>query len=214
MGKRPSSKYLSTCIVAVLLVGLVATVTFADAVAPAAALAIRVDCSAPKVVVGHKVEVEIRVTNPSKETVLAYNPLLNRLLWGQQVTLAILAPDGTKIGDLLHRDGGSMKFATRSDWITIPPGGFVKSTFTFRGGTVRGTEFIGQNPLPPGKYFLQAWLHESALTPPPIGTQGVGDDELDILGSMTYRDWMFSFPGEIIAKSEKVELLLLPRTGD
>jgi hypothetical protein len=211
---RANSEYRLPSIVAAMLMGCIATVTFAEEVAPTAPLAVRVECSTPKVVIGRKVDLEIRLSNASQKTVLAYNPLLSRLLWGQCVTLAILSPDGAQIGDLMHWDGGSIKSTSRSDWVAIPPGGFVKSTFSFRAGAVRGTFFTGQNPLPPGKYTLQAWLHERAVTPPPIGTKGVGDDELEILGHLTYRDWMLDLPEEVIARSEKVEIELLPRTGD
>jgi hypothetical protein len=155
------------------------------------------------------------MSNQSDKTIEVFDPLLDRLLARHAMSLLIIAPDGTTIGDLLANGGrgGSMRLPEKEDWIRIPPRGIVSTKCSFVAGDVPNIDHIEPEPLPPGRYFLEFCVHDRALSGLPAGfTESTSGKEALKLPS--YEQWQIAFPGQEIGKSKRIELQLVPRTGD
>jgi hypothetical protein len=160
--------------------------------------------SSTRIIVGRKAEIEIRFVNQSDETLDVFDPTFSGFIsgWSRGASvLAILDRDGNYIGDLLHRPSGSSDAPRKRNWVSLPPGGIIASKYRFTAGIVLGTQHwhLG-NLLSPDKYFLELRVHERVLSSPWDGPN--------------IRDWNRDFPGAEICRSQRVELELLPRTGD
>jgi hypothetical protein len=185
----------------------------------------------PKVIVGRQAQLELRFVNVSGKTIDVSAPILSGR--DRASSLAIIAEDGTLIGDLFATPANSLE----AGWIALPPGGLLSRKFEFNAGFVWDTQYWNtDNLLPPGKYFLEWRIHHPLISGRPwdllSGTKrqianermraGVLPGDLDMLAkdfqsrlSPLSRDqWRSTLPGPIICRSNRVELEILPRTGD
>jgi hypothetical protein len=170
---------------------------------------------AARVVFGRRTDVEIRFTNQSTKHLQTYDLYLNGLLRKQAVALVLLAPDGTRIGDLLARGPGprSMIQARDADWICLPPGGTIAQKFGFVAGRVIPDGDYLAADLRPGKYFLELRVHDRVLSSPPKNLPDAPVIE-NLDRWPEFAAWQGGFPGPEICRSNRVELEILPRTGD
>jgi hypothetical protein len=169
--------------------------------------------------VGRREEFEIRMVNRSDRTIEIFNPFLNGLLAPTRaLSLPILTRDGVEIGDVMTRSlpGSSRPPLDTSDWLDLPAGGFTSLKRPFLVGAVPGTDFDGSvDLLPAGQYFLELRAHAPLISGcPPVIKNPQGESIDDVINSPAYREWRFSFPGPEICRSNRVELEILPRTGD
>lgn len=160
------------------------------------------------VAAGERAMVEVRFVNRSNKQIDVFNPKLNPLLspWSRATVLAILRDDGTYVGDLLYRTGGSSTPPTRLDWQKLEPGEAITTSFTFWAGIVPNTTYFHTgNLLPPGKYFLEIRVHDRVLSRPPLFvTESI--ELRSNLNHPTYSNWMLGFPGQEICRSNRVAL--------
>jgi hypothetical protein len=165
---------------------------------------------------GGEVVVEITLMNQSDRFLELYNPFFDRLLMARQraAELAISRDDGSNIGDLFTFRGGSALAGPRKmDWIRVPPAGRIGTSFKFLAGSVPGTEYFVGRELPTGRYFVDLRIREPVITGPPLAVTQI-EDPLEAMRHSTYLQWLQSFPGREICRSNRVELEILPRTGD
>jgi hypothetical protein len=170
----------------------------------------------PKAVAGSQIKVEIRMTNRSSDAVDVFNPTLNPFLrMRQAVSLEISDSGGNAIGDLLTPGRGSTQDPIRQDWFLLSPGGTVSIERTFRLGSVPGTRFRMGNWLPPGKYYLQLNGRPPLISglPEPINDRDFNSSAAS-WGRGLSTEWVRSFQDPAICHSRRVELEILPRTGD
>jgi hypothetical protein len=185
---------------------------------------------------GREAEVQLRVVNRSSRFVEIYDPMLEPLLGRPPVTLALLTEDRAYLGDLLLRREGSSRGRGAADWLVFPPGGFVSTSLKFEAGYMPTLE--GRLELKPGAYVLEARMFSHGVTGRPwdfarveqaaavkLLKQAFGadaevktqyDDEAasSTPKGLSYEEWQRSFPGPEICRSNRVELEILPRTGD
>jgi hypothetical protein len=143
-------------------------------------------------------EIRIRFVNCSDETIDVFNPFLSGHLSGwSRGAIAVAASDrnGTFIKDLLDGDGGSSYTPTSNDWVLMPLGGMITSRRRIKAGLS-----TGGFEASPGTYHLQVEAHGRILSPA-RNVSGLAE-------------WMIGFPGPEICRSNRVELEILPRTGD
>jgi hypothetical protein len=164
---------------------------------------------------GLQTEVRIRFTNQSDKIIDVFNPLLDSRLFvvPNAVELALLNAAEKHIGNYTDVEVGSNRSPRRSDWVRFPPGGTISSNFRYRPDYVPLSEFARPDGLPAGKYLLELRGHEALVSPPPDIINHT-DDATQIARHATYLDWRRSFPGPVICRSNRVELEILPRTGD
>jgi hypothetical protein len=186
----------------------------------------------------HLTETRIGMANRSDKTIEVYNPTLNGFFWPHRaLSLAILRGDGTYVGDLLMRSEGSSEWLSRDVWVRIPPGGIVSTRFSFRASQVPRPTAGASDEIPPGRYLLELRAYGNLVSGRPDMSEiesgmrarlsrGLGGDpskvkllfddgdEGDSLDRPSFRDWELNFPGPEICRSNRVELEILPRTGD
>jgi hypothetical protein len=182
----------------------------------------------PKAKVGRWAEVELRLVNLSDKTIDLYSPV--RTGRERASSLAILSEDGTLIGDLFAAGVGSAE----GGWSELPPGGLRSTKFRFSAGLVWDTPFWNtDNMLPPGKYVLEWRIHNHLVSGLPVdlerGRQNAISYQRKLAGlpsvdqqpgsdnrfaRMTLDEWKATLPGLEICRSNRVELEILPRTGD
>jgi hypothetical protein len=176
-------------------------------------------------------DINIRMVNQSDKIIDVYNPQLSRRLWPQQaVAVAVLDGEGTYLGDLLHQTSGSSVLPWRTHWLKLPPGGMVSSRFAFRAGKFSDAT----DDLMPGTYFLElrAFGHLISGHPDFAGQEsrlrelvasawnsqpaqkGTADEVEASDARVSYSQWEQTFPGTPLCKSNRVKLVILPRTGD
>jgi len=197
---------------------------------------LRLDDASP--VIGRDVKGEVRLVNRSDTILEVYNPFLDDTLQdlNRAIVLDFSTFDGRHIGNLLRVDHTSFKGLTPRHWVTIPPGGVTSRTFTFRAGQVPRTAFQVGSELPPGKYNLEARAFGQVVSGRPSGIvraqlgvlserarkslqTAIADAERQDAadraeGRITIEEWERTFPGPEICRSNRVELEILPRTGD
>lgn len=167
-----------------------------------------------RIKLGRQAQLEVKFVNRSKQSVELYNPQLSGLLSSQRAAfIDCIAADGTLIGDLLVEQSGSSRPPSRADWARLPPGGFFTSRVVFRAGSVPGTEFDGARELTPGRYSLQLRLNDAISAGCPQAIKGSADG-ITASGLPGYSDWVRSFPGKEVWRSDPVEIEFQPRTGD
>ena len=121
----------------------------------------------------------------------------------------------------------------------MPGGAFVSQPFEFRIGTVDGfAHWHGGNMLPPGKYFLELRVYDHILirpwnlervmrlyaeadmkafgesVDPAFHDRPLPPDEPKEPVGLSYDQWRRTLPGPEICRSNRVELEILPPTGD
>jgi len=159
-----------------------------------------------------KTEVEVRMANRGDKTINVFNPQLIPIVEQRAVTLALLTTDGKEISDLLARVDGSWASAAKWNWVKMPPGGTVSSKAAFWAGATN-SQFAAS--FPPGSYLLELTVNSPALSGAPIAVSDSRDkDGSADLRHPSWPEWLRSFPGEVICRSNRVELEILPRTGD
>jgi hypothetical protein len=168
-----------------------------------------------RVTVGRQAEIEVRMVNQSDKTIDVFNPLLHPWFFSHHsaVDLAILRFDETYLGNLLDLEFGSSRTPTKRSWVKMPQGGTISSKFRFRAGTIPQTDFRGDDLLPAGKYLLELRAREPILSSPPAILLHSNVSK-EILPHPTFLEWQRTFPGPEISRSKRVELEILPRTGD
>jgi hypothetical protein len=191
-------------------------------------------------VFGRPTEVEIRMTNASDQTLEVYDPSLNGLLWGRRaVVLEVLDSEGNDLGNLLLRNfGGSAMSPGKRDWVSLEPGKIASGQFRFLAGKVPNVEGGVADDLPPGKYFLELRVHRHVISGRPdlsgieamlrkAGARAAANGGFkvppDLLEAepeknpkprISYEEWERTLPGPEILRSKRIELEILPRTGD
>jgi hypothetical protein len=176
---------------------------------------LHLDIKNAAVIAGRDVEMTIRETNRTNEPIEVFDPFVDHLFaMPRALELTMSTSDGVELGDLfIPRDSRRVVAASPRHWMTMPPGATLGRTFTYQCGSVPGTVFGIATVLPPGKYFLQLRAYESFLSGPPIvllNPNDVGKEWND----PAYVEWRRTFPGLEICRSNRVELEILPRTGD
>jgi hypothetical protein len=187
----------------------------------------------PKPTVGRETTISFTLVNQSSRTIEVFAPYFNGLgPFSHAIELVLLTPDGNDIGDLWKLRGGSTTGPLPSHWLTIPSGGITSSDFTFPAGLVPNTRYVVNNELPSGKYLLELRIHEHVISRRPSGIERAirasmsprsrarldeiapefGKD--DVPGRTAIEEWQRTFPGPEICRSNRVELEILPRTGD
>jgi len=165
-----------------------------------------------KVIVGRTVRLEIRFTNNSGDAIEIYNPGFNPLLYSRRAAAMTLMDRGENyLTDMLDRDRGSCTSPGPSDWRRVAAGGTTSSVFQFRAGRAPGLDFRPGESLPPGTYFLELVVYNRCVSENPFR---VGADLRDVEDPVKMAKWEFGFPGPEICRSNRVELEILPRTGD
>jgi hypothetical protein len=187
--------------------------------------------------VGRVAELEMTFTNTSPAPVDVFDPKLDELLWTKRaISLTICDENGAYLGDLLHKREGSSSSPSAEDWTTLKPGAKVKTVFRFKAGLLRSSETAVPVELGPGTYYIRAEAYNHLVSGRPDLTElelaqkkaisqlsgtPVGDVKLPSdLGAkerqprIPYGDWEQTFPGDKIGYSNKVKLVVLPRTGD
>jgi len=164
---------------------------------------------------GRQVDLEIRMTNQSDQSLTVFNPILDpKVPWRLRVIdLVISRPDGSYLGDLLWSGFESSRGELDSDWVKVTPGGTMSSSFRYLAGSVPKTSFTATSPLPPGTYALELRGHKSLLNPHPKITVRT-DSKNRLLDFNSFEELRLAFAGTEICRSNRVELEILPRTGD
>jgi hypothetical protein len=186
---------------------------------------------------GRKADVEIRVINRSDHSVETFNPILAPLLRRSAIALAILDEQGTYLGNLNYRNAGSQRDLTTTDWVRLPPGGILSSRQEFVAGNLADPQRLGLQ-LPAGHYLVEARVNQHFIEPRPwdfalierqrsidsakrafgadvqVRTQYDINDRIQLENALSFGDWSRTFPGPEICRSNRVELEILPRTGD
>ena len=154
---------------------------------------------------GQKTAVRISMLNHTSKSVEVFDPFLSGFLWLRRaVTLGVTAKDGKYRGNLLARDSGSRTTEKKTDWVTLPPGGLVSTTFDFEAGILRA----GQEELGVGKYQLQLKARGHLVSGrPDLLIPGEAPDDR----RMSLREWRRSFPGAELCQSNPIEFEILPR---
>jgi hypothetical protein len=190
---------------------------------------------------GRRTKIRITIANRSDYMVDCGSPPFGCSLGHTYpVEIVVLKPDGTFAGDLLSRSHGSVRSMSPADWIRIPPGGTISSEFQFLAGRFHD---ISIPDLVPGRYLVEVRVHGHLILGPPRDLRSITLESLSrtlehsnpfwpfgTLGgvklieepaippdddrSPTYAEWQQTFPGPEICRSNRVELEILPRTGD
>jgi hypothetical protein len=157
---------------------------------------------------GEKTAVRITMLNHTSKAVEVFDPLLNGLLWPRRaVTLDVTSKDGTFHGNLLFRDFGSSMHEGTKDWVTLPPGGLVSTTFAFKAGIL----LAGQKELELGKYQLQLKARGHLVSGrPDLLIPGEAPDDT----RTSWREWRRTFPGPELCESEPIEFEIIPRVSE
>ena len=160
---------------------------------------------------GRESEIGIRMTNTSGRRIDIYNPRLSGLVSPTGAVFALLNGDGAYLGNALEHQKGSRRTPEPLDWVTIPASGSVFTVvhFAFRG--VPALELPPDRLPPPGKYFVELRLHEKCIMDSPFRA---GDEIETEENPLKMAQWRQGFPGPEICRSNRVELEILPRTGD
>jgi hypothetical protein len=165
--------------------------------------------------VGEQFGVELRITNVSRKVLSIYNPTLNGFLSPYQaVVLEVTNEKEALIGDLLAPGRGSAQLPRRRDWYAMPPGGTVSSRRTFTIGSVPRTQFNARNPLPPGKYFFEFGAREALFSGLPDALRDPDADPNEAVRKLFSSGWGQQLRGPVVCRSNRVDLEILPRTGD
>jgi hypothetical protein len=168
----------------------------------------------PLVVKESRAEAEIRLVNRSDSAKSFFNPLLDPWLSSlKPVDLAVYTLDGVYLGNYIEEEQGHSRPVRRSDWVHFAPGGSVTVRFTFNPRHIPLADVGPRGELPPGKYVLQLRAHQALVSPMPAVFESTRDSA-HISRDFAYRMWKHSFPGPEICRSNRVELEILPRTGD
>ena len=95
----------------------------------------------------------------------------------------------------------------KKDWVKLPPGGLVSTTFEFKAGIL----LAGQQELGVGKYQLQlkARGHLVSGCPDLLFRVEVPHDT-----RISLREWLRSFPGPELRQSDPIEFEILPRVAE
>jgi len=164
---------------------------------------------------GPRAILRMRMTNRANETITVFNPFLDTRFFfeAKVMDLAILRPTDQLVGNYMDEFAGSSGRPTIRDWATVPPGGTVSSEFAFAPEHVPQTDFSSRRKLPAGKYLLEMHGRAALLQPPPLIFAETNDASA-IATDPGYQEWRRAFPGPEICRSNRVELEILPRTGD
>jgi len=157
---------------------------------------------------GKKTALRISMINHTSKPVEVYDPFLNGLLWSRRaVQLAVASKDGTYQGNLLSRDSGSAIEPTKTDWVTLPPGGLVSTTLQFKAGIL----LAGRKELDLGKYQLQLKARGHLVAGrPDLLIPGEAPDDT----RMSLREWLRTFPGPELCASKPIEFEIVPGGGE
>jgi hypothetical protein len=168
-----------------------------------------------KIRVGEQLGVELRITNVSQKVISIYNPTLNGFLSPYKaVALEFTNEKGVLIGDLLAPGRGSAQLPRRRDWYAMPPGATVSSRRTRTVGSVPGTQFNARNPLPAGRYFLEFNAREALFSGLPEALRDPDADPSESVRKLFSSGWREQLRRPVVCRSNRVELEILPRTGD
>jgi hypothetical protein len=185
---------------------------------PAPPIRLDLDVDEGRLQWGSALKVKLRITNQSGNNVQVYNPRLRPKLVLRSFVLALVAEDGTYVADLLEREERSFSTPVKADWVTITPGGSIAHQYEFQAGITPASLLQGVKSVSIGKYNLELRMYDSALTPPPRciieSSDKYGRPDKRHPEYATYLEWQRSFPGPEICRSNRVELEILPRTGD
>jgi hypothetical protein len=220
---------------------LIGPLTMAEEAAKDRRAALDVELKPAKItaVFGRPTDVEIRMTNASDMPLEVYDPAVNALLWGQRaVVLEILDADGNDLGNLLPRYGVSASTPYKTDWVSLEPGKTASGEIPFLAGKIPDVEGGVEHDLPPGKYFLELRVHGHVLSGrPDLSRKEAGlrraaaraaanggfkvppdllesEPEKDPKPRISYEEWERTLPGPEILRSKRIELEILPRTGE
>jgi hypothetical protein len=164
---------------------------------------------------GQDIEYSITLVNETDRSAPIMDLRRSFPMWAETTRLLALDSEGKALGDLLanRKMMGNGSFIARTNWITIPPGGIygVKDRVHARISPLA-------SDLPPATYGMQmAFLdrfaseHPYAKLPPP---ESLPDGERDQRYVERLRRWRADYPGKVLFRSNRVELEILPRTGD
>jgi hypothetical protein len=93
------------------------------------------------------------------------------------------------------------------DWVTLPPGGLVSTTFAFKAGIL----LAGQKELELGKYQLQLKARGHLVSGrPDLLIPGEAPDDT----RTSWREWRRTFPGPELCESEPIEFEIIPRVSE
>jgi len=186
-------------------------------------------------VFGRKVVLGITFVNRSRERVELFCPYFapGVLPFNNAINCAVLSSDGAVLGNLWAPTlAGSCTTVGPSYWLALPPGGVVASDFLFVAGQLPDPRREVPSEIPPGKYFLELRLHERFMSGRPLGlfrTLKRNASKLDVVEDLSTRlgtddeilnrrsdfmAWERTFPGPEVCRSNRVELEVLPRTGN
>jgi len=185
---------------------------------------IRVELSLnnPSPMVGQRATAVIRFTNQTDITLEVFAPHFHK--FHRTIELAALTPEGKYIADLGKIERFSYHGPIRNDWLTFPPGGTTSTEFDFPVGFFPQSAYPSQR-LSIGKYQLEVRVHGHFIsgcpsdveraTDPQIVPPNTNENAKDKAGKrMTYEEWERTLPGPEICRSNRVELEILPRSGD
>lgn len=243
LGKFTFLKQVSEIVLAVAVVLSFACVTCgateeSDAEGQESPIRVEIEPRALRTSLGHRSQVQIRISNTSQQLVELYDPSISRLLWPRRaVVLAILHANGDYIGDLLMKNGGSATAPSREDWTVIAPGESIECSARFVAGRVPDPDGGAAITLAPGKYLLEFRIFKHAIagrpdlseieeerrTPgaaalrvKPSRLQFLKDDESDDTpkkARISYSEWLRKLPGQEICRSNRIELEIMPLSG-
>jgi len=164
-----------------------------------------------KVKHGRTIDAVVRLENQSQSGLEIYNPFFEPRLMARQVAfdVIVLTTQGQHVTTLLPATGISVVTPQREDWIRLPPSCAIEAQW--RSNAIEGLRPISE--LAPGSYLLEARAHAPLISGPPAALSRPESID-DAIDDPTYIAWRQSFPGPEICRSNRVELEILPRTGD
>jgi hypothetical protein len=166
---------------------------------------------------GRRASIEVRFRNDSHDPLQLFNPTLNPglFVFNRAVNLDFINGEGHFLKDILRTEEGSFRGLLSTDWIRIPPSGTISTTRDFWVGQIPGQRLLFHAEAPPGTYTLELIVYGHVLSEPPIGVKRPSDvTNQRRADRMTIEEWERTFPGPEICRSNRVELEILPRTGD